>query len=481
MPQFGSNSKITNLVAVFLSNLMKSGRFSWVIHVFALLHAAVALGCRIAGVDDELLLTILTMSMALILCKNKGVSIEFTAAIIIVVNIIGFLLGTVMADVIGTIVSSEYAVGAMATALTTEVLGWSIIGITRFFHQKEQNRKSLSSSSIKWVLFIVGGIFILRLIIVLFFTTAPFHADCMFDMTKLVLTNTLSLTVLVCLNILYVRFVASLKGFADPEAMWKRILKFLSFLILTSGFETLLVGIGMPAVDSGSIWVEYGPLFIVSIMLQLTLYSIIYMTNYALVTRNAMHEEREKANMVQFRYLKLKRLVNPHFLFNSLNILDCLICEEEPEQASLYTHKLAGIYRYMIRSEEEDVVPLREELVFVNLYVDLLKVRFPKGFEVNIDVPEEIMSMFVPPCSIQLLIENATKHNAVNSANPLVVNVVYRDGCISVSNNIIPKETKTPSTGLGQQYIRQLYLDLSGKSIEISRTDDKYCVTLPLL
>ena len=78
MPQFGSNSKITNLVAVFSSNLMKSGRFSWVIHVFALLHAAVALGCRIAGVDDELLLTILTMSMALILCKNKGVSIEFT-------------------------------------------------------------------------------------------------------------------------------------------------------------------------------------------------------------------------------------------------------------------------------------------------------------------------------------------------------------------------------------------------------------------
>ena len=176
---------------------MKSGRFSWVIHIFALLHAAVALGCRIAGVDDELLLTILTMSMALILCKNKGVSIEFMAAIIIVVNIIGFLLGTVMANFIGTIVSYEYAVGAMATALTTEVLGWSIIGITRFFHQKEQNRKSLSSSSIKWILFIVGGIFILRLIIVLFFTTAPFHADCMFDMTKLVLTNTLSLTVLV--------------------------------------------------------------------------------------------------------------------------------------------------------------------------------------------------------------------------------------------------------------------------------------------
>ena len=89
--------------------------------------------------------------------------------------------------------------------------------------------------------------------------------------------------------------------------------------------------------------------------------------------------------------------------------------------------------------------------------------------------------MFVPPCSIQLLIENATKHNAVNSECPLVVNVLYKDGCIVVSNNIIPKETKTPSTGLGQKYIRQLYSDLSGKSIEISKTEDKYCVTLPLL
>lgn len=460
---------------------MKPDRYTWIIHLFAFLHSAVALGCRLAGVDDELLLTILTMSMALILCMKKELSIEFTAAIVIVVNIIGFLLGTVMADVIGVFVSSEYLVGPIATATTTEILGWSIIVITGFFHQKETERSTQSSSYINWLLLVVGGIFILRLVIVLFFTKSPFLPDTMFEMTKRVLTNTLSLTILVCVNILYVRFVASMRGFADPEAMWKRLLKFVSFIFLTSGLETLLVGVGMSVGDTGNVWVEYGPLFIVSILVQITLYSIIYMTNFALVAKNAMHEEREKANMVQFRYLKLKRLVNPHFLFNSLNILDCMICEEEPEQASLYTHKLAGIYRYMIRSEDEDVVPLREELVFVNLYVDLLKVRFPKGFEVNIDVPDEIMSMFVPPCSIQLLIENATKHNAVNSENPLVVNVSYKDGCVIVSNNIIPKETKTPSTGLGQKYIRQLYLDLSGKSIEINKTEDKYCVTLPLL
>ena len=185
--------------------------------------------------------------------------------------------------------------------------------------------------------------------------------------------------------------------------------------------------------------------------------------------------------MAQYRYLKLKRQVNPHFLFNSLNILDCLICEEKSEQASIYTHQLAGIYRYMIKSEEEELVTLRDELVFVRLYIDLLKVRFPEGFEVEIDVPEDRLARFVPPCSIQLLIENATKHNAVSTENPLTVRVEAVEDHVKVCNNIVPKVTKSPSTGLGQQYIRQLYMDLSGKSIDIEKTEKKYCVTLPLL
>ena len=194
-----------------------------------------------------------------------------------------------------------------------------------------------------------------------------------------------------------------------------------------------------------------------------------------------MQAEREKANMAQYRYLKLKRQVNPHFLFNSLNILDCLICEEQTEKASTYTHKLAGIYRYMIKSEDEEVVTLRDELTFAQLYIDLLKVRFPEGFDVIIDVPEDKMARFVPPCSIQLLIENATKHNAVNTETPLIVHVKAEGEHVMVSNNIVPKVTKSQSTGLGQKYIRQLYMDMSGKSIDIRHTEQEYCVTLPLL
>ncbi|MBE6228875.1 MAG: histidine kinase [Bacteroidales bacterium] len=252
-------------------------------------------------------------------------------------------------------------------------------------------------------------------------------------------------------------------------------------MVIASLIEALIVGLGIPFNIKQGGSENLGILLTVSILAQITVYCIVYIINYALTSRDEMNRQREAANMAQYRYLKLKRQVNPHFLFNSLNILDCLVCEEKTEQASTYIHKLAGIYRYMLKSEDEDLVQLHEELVFVGLYVDLLKVRFPEGFEVEIDVPEDMMARFVLPCSLQLLIENATKHNAVSSDNPLTIRIEAEGNRITVSNNIIPKVTTSPSTGLGQKYIRQQYLDLSGKEIDIRKTEDTYCVTLPLL
>ena len=102
----------------------------------------------------------------------------------------------------------------------------------------------------------------------------------------------------------------------------------------------------------------------------------------------------------------------------------------------------------MIKSEEEEIVQLRDELAFVGQYVDLLKVRFPEGFEVDIDVTEESMSRYILPCSLQLLIENATKHNAVSTDNPLRISISVSENRVRVCNNIIPKVTKAQSMGL---------------------------------
>ena len=135
----------------------------------------------------------------------------------------------------------------------------------------------------------------------------------------------------------------------------------------------------------------------------------------------------------------------------------------------------------MIKSEEEQLVTLEEELTFVGKFVDLMQVRFPEGFRVEIEVPAEFHSKFILPCSIQLLIENSVKHNVISAGRPLVISIKADANSISVCNNIIPKLTQVSSTGLGQKYIRQQYLNLCGKSIDITKTDETYNVVLPLI
>ena len=441
-----------------------------IIHIFALLHACVALVCRLAGIDDELFLTILTMAMSLIICMKQGLKIEFTAAVVIIVNIIGFLLGTLGANVLQSFIRSEYAVHAISTLLTTEIIGWCIVAMTNIFGGRSSEKKSLRSSPyLKWLLIIASGIFVMRIIIFILFSKVPFEQSSIFDTIGKVMSNTFATIILICVNIMFIR---SLPKRPSPVSKAGTAVLFVSFMLLAMVLETFLVGI-----NDTDIFL----LFCISLITQITIYCIVYMINYVITAHNEMQSEREKANMAQYRYLKLKRQVNPHFLFNSLNILDGMVCEGKTEQSSLYIHKLAGIYRYMIRSEEEQVVTLREELDFTVKYVDLLLLRFPQGLDVNFDVPEEAMARYVLPCSIQLLIENATKHNAVSEETPLRISVKVEDESVSVKNNLSPKITSIQSTGLGQTYIRQLYQDLSGKQIKIEKNETDYCVTLPLL
>ena len=118
---------------------------------------------------------------------------------------------------------------------------------------------------------------------------------------------------------------------------------------------------------------------------------------------------------------------------------------------------------------------------FVSQYVDLLKVRFPEGLDVRMEIPEEVMSRSVVPCSVQLLIENATKHNAVRPDHPLVIEITTDGEYVQVRNNRLPRVSSVASTGLGLQYIRQQYQDLSGQAISVREEEDTYTVTLPLL
>ena len=461
---------------------LKDIKVAWLIHLFALLHAVVTLACRYAGLNDELLLTVLTMSMVLIICMKRWISIEFAASCVIVANVFGYILGHFGAELLQPLIGTNPAANAVATIITTEFLGWTILGITRLFHSKEAaERKEIAPNSpqMLWLLAAVGIIFVLRIGIVLLLSSTPVNTSDIISAISRIFSSSASLMIMIALNLLYVRWYDTrlknmLNNFTKPLALF-------GVIILIALTEMALTGYRSPSGLASTFTDEFPILFVTALLAEVAMYCIVFMINYALKARIEAKEAKGMANTAEYRYFKLKHQVNPHFLFNSLNILDCLVCEEKTEQASTYIHKLAGLYRYMLKTEEEKLVTLEEELNFASQYYDLLKVRFPEGLRMEVSVPEELKSRYVIPCALQLLIENATKHNAVTAANPLTINIMAEGEKVTVCNALIPKVSKSPSTGLGLKYMKQQYLDISGKTVDIEKTEERFCVTIPLL
>ena len=425
-----------------------------------------------------MLLTILTMTMVLLICRKRGLTIELTAASIIVANILGYLLGNAGARLFSLAFESQYLIHSLATALTTETLGWSILLFSKIYRKGTQEKDPRSASYLTWLILAMVVIFFLRLTFIFVLSDNSSASGDIAGMSLMVLSNSFSLILLICFNILFVWY--SRRALKDKNSQFK-FFTLACFTLIVSLIETTLVFYGQPEIATIDTAREFASLYLTSMIAQITIYCLVYMVHYAITAQNKVLKERGKANEAQYRYQILKRQLNPHFLFNSLNALDCLVCDEKTEQASTYIHKLAGVYRYMIKSEEEQVVPLEDELQFVEKYVDLMTVRFPDGLKVEIDIPQEQMSKFILPCSLQLLIENATKHNVISAANPLVVSIKSDSESICVTNNIIPKVTQVSSTGLGQKYIRQQYQNLCGKEIAISQDEKEYKVILPLI
>lgn len=189
--------------------------------------------------------------------------------------------------------------------------------------------------------------------------------------------------------------------------------------------------------------------------------------------------EKRRGNEAKYSYERLKRQIEPHFLFNSLNSLASIVEADENEKAVQFIHKLSGIYRYLTDNEQESLVPLKEELQLVNQYVDLMKVRFPEGLVVEMDVNPD--NRYIIPCSLQLLVENCVKHNVVSAESPLRVHVSMDGDYIQVSNNRNRKQTSVPSGGNGLRYIRNRYMDETEKNIIIIENNEEYTVKLPLI
>ncbi|ALD20453.1 sensor histidine kinase [Hymenobacter sp. DG25A] len=177
----------------------------------------------------------------------------------------------------------------------------------------------------------------------------------------------------------------------------------------------------------------------------------------------------------------LQQQLDPHFLFNSLNTLSAFI-EPENEPAQQFVEQLADVYRYVLLSREQSTVPLRDELAFVEAYVALQKARLRDNLQVEIQVPPTLLDQHVAPLSVQLLLENALKHNEASRQYPLQVEVSAHDGWLVVHNVRRPRTTLAPGTGMGLRNIRERYALLAPQlPVQVLDTATDFTVHLPLL
>ncbi len=461
--------------------MLRTMKSSGVIHLFALLHALVVLVCQWVGMDDALTLTIFTMTMTVILCLKKGMPIDIIAVMVIVVNVVGFVVGTLGAGVIRHLVDVEVTARILSTVLTTELLGWTLVLLSRLTYKKNRVEADLSRSDSKfrWTLVIVGVILVLRIGAAMLFSSPLYAGTSVMEFAWKILSSSPALITYVCLSIICVRQLQRLSHSGHKLLVWLGYMVFVSVISAVGAwcFSITREGTITIAVELDT-FLRY---FIASILVETTICCIVILVGSIFSIRKAMQFERIRAAQAQYRYATLKQQVNPHFLFNSLNTLDGLVCEQRIGQASDYIHKLAHMYRYMLRCEDEALVPLREEIDFIKEYVALQKVRFANGFEVSYDVSDTAMRRMVVPCAVQLLVENAFKHNAVTADNPLRILISAADDCLIIENNVLPKYTRSASTGLGQKYIREHYHTLSAQDVTIESTAEHYRVVIPLL
>lgn len=176
----------------------------------------------------------------------------------------------------------------------------------------------------------------------------------------------------------------------------------------------------------------------------------------------------------------LHKQVDPHFLFNSLNVLGSLI-HLDPDRAVQFLGQLSEVYRALLDTGAQTLVPLHREMVLVRAYAQLMETRFGAALRVEWDIAPAWEQALVPPTAVQMLLENAIKHNGSTTRKPLLIKVSAADGQLVVENNRQPRPDAVASTRLGLPNIQRRYRHLTDRPVEIVPTDTSFIVRLPLL
>ncbi|MEN7551155.1 histidine kinase [Rapidithrix thailandica] len=212
------------------------------------------------------------------------------------------------------------------------------------------------------------------------------------------------------------------------------------------------------------------------------IYSVIDFTLYSYhqYAVAQIEAERLKRKQLELQFEALKGQLSPHYLFNSLNTISSLLYKDI-YLAESFIRKLAQTYQYILTTNKNKLVSLEEEVDFVKAYYFLLKVRFEDAFELKINLPEEIVTTQLPPLTLQMLVENAVKHNVISDEWPLKVCIEHKVGRgIVVSNNITEKAKEVTSFAVGLDNIKKRYQYFTHEQISVHNQDD-YQVTLPII
>jgi sensor histidine kinase YesM len=213
-------------------------------------------------------------------------------------------------------------------------------------------------------------------------------------------------------------------------------------------------------------------------IMMIAIYESIYFMNE--LRKSVEEKEMLKRESLNAQLDALRTQVNPHFLFNNLNTLSSII-PENPKEAVEFVQQLSKVYRHILDVENEQSIPLRDELEVLSAYAFLLQTRFGSNLDISIDVPDEKMNKRIVPLSLQIVMENAIKHNIVSSDKPLKVHVYAENGNLLVRNNLQKKYQAIESTGIGLENIRNRCKILGNEEVKVTVSQTSFTVSIPLI
>ncbi len=331
----------------------------------------------------------------------------------------------------------------------------------------------------------IVGICIFAVFLILGYFSGAFNNGINYDELWQEFYTTLMYTVIIYMANAYL-FIYLLKRFDKnifgPKSFPFSIVGTVSVSVLALFFSRFLHRVVLEGMPAQEFWAKqslryYWVSMVIAIVVAVVFYAFFY---YKYRQESKVKEQKIIAGTASAKFDALKNQLDPHFLFNSLNVLTSLI-EENPQQAQKFTTALSKVYRYVLEQKNKDLVSVDEELQFAKTYVHLLKMRFESSIVFDIPETSENPEAKIVPLSLQLLLENAVKHNIVTATKPLHIKVFEQNGGLVVQNYLQEKQTVKKSSGVGLRNIRQRYGILTDKTVEIEKTDSIFSVRLPIL